>query len=463
MKNILSSITLAIFALSPPAHSAVHLSPTDTGSAIIVPFYTVANQMNTLLTLNNTKDETKAVKIHIKEAAQGAVVASFNVYLTPQDMWTFGMGSDNRKLKMISNDASCALGFPNNQTISPENNWLWTNGIIEIIEMGVVNEVEPLNPDNLSCAAVSALWESGGQWFLDNESAMLPATGGLHAEVTLMDVEQGHSANIPVIHMGGFYGEDKIQHTAAGLDIPNLASGTHNSMVIHNGELIETTWPTGYEAISALLMKSTLTNEFNSEPEVLAQTELVISIPTLFYHLNSQDTVAPFDRAQAFWFPYLYRNISFFDRGGTERKGTCPRCDPPPPENLRHSVNNFRLLYHDMGDLYFSSLLSATSDIAPDINAANELWLWEQDYVAANTTNGKISFNLSRSTGPRSENDRGRDSTNSSIMHLYIGLPVVGFTYTKFTNANAQPGLLAQYAFVREHFGEKKIILGDSQ
>ncbi len=442
------------------ASAAVHISPNKTGQAIIVPFFTVANQMNTLLSLNNTRDETKAIKIHIKEASQGQAVASFNVYLAPQDMWTMGMGQFGGDFKMISFDSSCTTGFMNNQAIQTEDDWLWENGTFEIIEMGVVDTYEIFNLDQINCETLSAYWQDGGTWADDSEAHLRPASGGLHAEVTLMDVEQGHASNIPVIHLDGFYGDDDIQHSAAGADAPNLDSGTHDSLVMHDGEAITTRWPTGYEAVSALLMKNTLSNEYNLEPGVLGKTDWIISMPTLHYHLNNPTSDLPFKVTEGgVSFPGQY-NYSFlyYDREGHGNSYECLiLCPPLPPGIIKHSVTNFTL-YPDHANAPLPNPLISNA------SADNSQWLPILDYY--NTPpiaeNGKLLMSLSENGGHTIPNDRGFSAGSNEVSHTFHGLPLVGFSYTQYTNSGAQPGLLAQYAFVRKHFGRKRIDIQES-
>lgn len=449
---------MTCFFAAAAASAAVHISPNKTGQAIIVPFYTVSNQMNTLLSLNNTRDETKAIKIHIKEANQGQAVASFNVYLAPQDMWTMGMGQFGGEFKMISFDSSCTTGFMNNQAIQTEDDWLWENGTIEIIEMGVVDTHEIFNLGPINCETLSAYWQDGGTWADDSEAHIRPATIGLHAEVTLMDVEQGHAANIPVIHLDGFYGDDDIQHTAAGADAPNLDSGTHDSLVMYDGEAITTRWPTGYEAVSALLMKNTLSNEYNLEPGVLAKTDWIISLPTLHYHLNNPSSNKPFKVSEdGVWIPGQYDySLLYFDREGNGSTYFCPViCTPVPPGMINHSVTNFALI---------NSFPTTVTPLLTNLGSENTQPLSVLDYFYPPNTeqNGKLIFSLREDGGHTIPNDRGKSTHSDNLTHTYHGLPVAGFTYTQFTNSVAQPDLLAQYAFVRKHFGRKRIDIQES-
>lgn len=452
MKNInLICITTIISSILPlqSADGAVNLSSSETGQAIIVPFYTVSNKMNTSLSLNNTTDESKAVKIHFKEAKSSDILTSFNVYLTAHDMWTMTTGQINGQIKMISNDQSCTIGFPNNlQDIPVDEDWLWENGTIEIIEMGVVAPINNTNPE-MNCQSIRENWQQDQKWSLNSETEMSAATGGLHAEVTLMNVDHGYSANIPVIHMDNFYAEDDIQHTPAGDSRPNLSSGTKDSLVIVDGKAITTTWPTGYEAVSALLMKHTLTNEHNTEPGVLAQTEFIFSFPTLFYHLNNENGTKPFSTFELIQFDtevfHFVQSAHAFNRNSEylyllDNTGCVSTLSP---KFLSHSVANLTPNFYI--PFFDPSSYEPYEYMLTNRSQKNTRALLHYDYA------GKYRLNLSE------EYFIGQDPMNPEIKHAYHGLPVVGFSFMKFTNVNAQPGLMAQYAFVSEHFGDRKV------
>lgn len=468
--------TLALAVSFGSSHSAVHLSPNKTGQAIIVPYYSASTQIDeysdgiyTQLSLTNTKDAQKAVKIHFKESNNGKILTSFNVYLKGHDIWTMALGQVDGELIMDTPERFSVIAeghsnFPE-IPIPTQQEWLWENGTIEIIEMGEVDEnIQLYNGRDLP---FGTFWQTGHDWEVNSEAHMSPATGGLHTQVTLMGVSGGHSANIPVIHLDNFYEDGTIQHTAPGDAKPNLSTGTHDSMVVVDGKASITTWPTGYEAVSALLMHNNLTNEFNLEAGVAAQTEWIISMPTLHYHLNANHGVKkPFKtytvNSNDFWFPMLYTNKDYFNREGQLKNHyPCSNCSPIPPELLSHSVTN--LIFYRLAENYNPSLahpkpaplLSSESagntrfiNASYDPNETDPFWSYD---------NGKVKLDLNpQSTG---NNDRGHSKGQPEINHTFYGLPVIGFSYTRFSNANAQPGTLAQYAFVRKHYGEKKVII----
>ncbi len=450
---LLSAVT------STQVKSAVHISSDDTGQAIIVPFFTVSNQMATYVSLDNSSSDIKAVKVHIKEAQQGATITSFNIYLRPNDMWVMAMINGLLGPHIISPDESCSLGDFYYHYTPTQEGWLWENGIIEVFEMGVIEATDGIDANHIDCEALSDMWEDGGTWANDSETHFSPATGGLHAEVTLLDVAQGHASNIPVIHLAGFYGDDDIQHTPVGAETPNLASGTRDSLILLDGEAITTRWPTGYEAVSALLMTTKVYNEFNVEPGVAAKTDWIVSFPTLFYHLSNDEYQFPFYTLDdGFIFPtYTSENIRYWNREGESFFYTCPLSCPPPQveaPSLNHSVNNMVVFSENDEPLSGVPMLTGIGALNTHQTQVEGGQSEEFDFDS-----GKRLIDTEFFNGIGFFNSRGRDPINGNIGHMYYGIPVVGFTYTRFTNTNAQPGRLAQYAFVRGHFGKQSVAI----
>ena len=68
--------------------NAVNLNPDGLGQVLIYPYYTVNAGNSTLLSVVNTTDEVKAVKVRFLEALNSREVLDFNLYLSPFDVWT---------------------------------------------------------------------------------------------------------------------------------------------------------------------------------------------------------------------------------------------------------------------------------------------------------------------------------------------------------------------------------------
>src|SRR5512140_3034513 len=71
---------------------AVYLNPNRTGQALVYPYFTVqstgTNAWNTYISVVNTTTRAKAVKVRFLEGRTSAEVLDFNLYLSPNDVWT---------------------------------------------------------------------------------------------------------------------------------------------------------------------------------------------------------------------------------------------------------------------------------------------------------------------------------------------------------------------------------------
>ena len=68
--------------------SAVNLNSDGLGQVLVYPYYTVNNDLNTLISVVNTTNEVKAVKVRFLEGKNSRECLDFNLYLSPYDVWT---------------------------------------------------------------------------------------------------------------------------------------------------------------------------------------------------------------------------------------------------------------------------------------------------------------------------------------------------------------------------------------
>ena len=92
------------------AHAAMYINERGTGETLIYPFYSAENGNNTLVNIANTTTGYKAVKVRVLEAQNSQEVIDFNLYLSPQDHFSFSISAtDEGGAKLVTGDNSCTV------------------------------------------------------------------------------------------------------------------------------------------------------------------------------------------------------------------------------------------------------------------------------------------------------------------------------------------------------------------
>ena len=111
MHNHLSRIFLALifvaFGVINVSANTMHVSETGTGQVLLFPYYTARSGNASLMSLVNTTTQGKTVRVTVREARGGFVVAQFNLYLSAKDVWTGAIVSDADGAQLVSSDTSC--------------------------------------------------------------------------------------------------------------------------------------------------------------------------------------------------------------------------------------------------------------------------------------------------------------------------------------------------------------------
>lgn len=451
------------------AAKAVQLNPNGEGEVLIYPFYSVNNSLNTAYTVVNSSDRAKALKVTFREAHVGLVVLSFNVYLGPYDVWTGVLGATEStqpghqgepSVVHVSGDASCASGIDKtgsefsasqlNDDLSFNNRSLEraTTGFFEVLELG---ELSGVSEDFVShdeagtatnCAAIEAAW-ADGQWDLDD---LDPPTGGLAGTAFFVNVAEGISLSYDALALQNFWASEGA-HTAPGSLLPNLSSGNNVShQLLDDGRLAESTWSTGHEAVSAVLMQSLLINEYALDTGVNGKSEWVLTFPTKHLHVNTagQGVMPPFVSAWNGSTSCDEFSLMIYDRESqweVTTVGGVMRPPAPPPPSLCYSANVMSLILPWDFVRQRSQILGHSHHItlvSPELARATE--------------NGwaHVEFHESRSMLP--EAGIG-----------FEGLPVTGFLAQQYTNAGAAQGLLAQYGSIYPHKSRVTAVGGDEE
>ena len=88
--NLTTSVVAGLAAVAGFASTAnaVELNPDGTGQVLVYPYYTVNKNQQTLISVVNTTNIAKAVKVRFLEGHNSREVLDFNLFLSEFDVWT---------------------------------------------------------------------------------------------------------------------------------------------------------------------------------------------------------------------------------------------------------------------------------------------------------------------------------------------------------------------------------------
>lgn len=444
--------------------NAVHLSSNGTGQVLVFPYYTVNGGFNSLINLVNTTDEPKALRVRFREAANGREVFAFNLYLGAHDVWVGALGKSNQDqgllTKLKSSDASCTLPTLNGGDVF-FNNDKYTGdfqdaygtdinrmheGFIEIIEMGVltgdsaaatiINDAQP----RADCSVLQNAWNidsDNSYWLTDANTDMLPPSGGIMGNVVLINVGEGIAVSEEATAIDDF--SDVTLNFNIDNDSPSLADGKTTSIVdASDGKKYTMQWATGFEAVSSILMKSTIANEYVLSDSIGANTDWIITMPTKQYHTDprykpSGDiAIDPFltlatdiDSCEEYDETGIYNREEQTTAAGSV-------IGLPPPGVLYHpilcSASNY-IFITEGGDVRISSNTIFESNYFSD----------SYQYNNPGFDTGWLEFGFEQSAKDVNQN------------YEITGLPMIGFSVQRYSNDDLAGGVLANYAGIFKH------------
>ncbi|MDX1735185.1 MAG: hypothetical protein R3228_12500, partial [Halioglobus sp.] len=331
MKKILPVAVLAAMAGVNGAQ-AVHVNQDGLGQVLLFPYYTTTGGQDTYINLVNTTDEYKAVKVRILESLNSQEVLDFNLYLSPEDHWSAVIYADpdGEGAVIRSDDNSCTVPNAINEgAVVPFTNFLFTGdgrvnglertkeGYVEVIEMGIV--FDGIDPDDeqwqdyilhdqpegvpANCGKLSDAWSTGGLWIQGPTEAnrdLSAPTGGLYGYGVLIDVQEGTAAGYDAVALDNFIDPmdpfaDSV-HTDPGDTTPNLGQSTNSYDVIIGNAVVSGVANNGFDAVSAVLMNNTISNDYVLESDIEGGTDWVITFPTKRDYVDSIPADAPFSQ-----------------------------------------------------------------------------------------------------------------------------------------------------------------------
>jgi len=443
------------------AVQAVNVNPDGLGQVLLYPYYTVrtntaGNAFNTLLSVINTTGSVKVVKVRFLEGKNSREVLDFNLFLSPNDVWTAAIVPTTDGAKLITNDNSCTdPGIRVTQGGRTDNavdfvNYAYANdpaggsvdrvreGYFEIIEMGPVANVTVANAAIHNSAGVPAncalvrLVDSGAG--LTGTNVVTP-NGGLFGSESLVNVNSGTDYTADPVALDnwqvGIGGTQ--QWTAPGSQLPNLSNVNDKTSTVFvsgiagvNNQLWGGSPSNNVDPVSAVLMHDNVYNEFTLDTASASGTDWVVTFPTkTFYYsgtvINNQLQV-----------------LNLFQRNFTSG-GAC--------DDISITIFDREEQFTNL--VAFSPPLTQTFSICWEANVitfsnSNLLGSVNKSNAATSFQNGwmRLNFPLGTGTGTIIANNHQLRNTNSN--QTYFGLPVIGFAVTSYANGNIG-GVLSNY------------------
>jgi hypothetical protein len=328
-KALPAAIALASgMGLAASAVAQLHVNHEGHGQVLLYPYYTVNSGNDTYVSITNTTDETKAVKVRFVDALNSNEVLDFNLYMSPQDVWVGALSQNaDGGASLTTVDETCSVPsvkysdkdysvlreggvkfktakFAETDTITTADRT--ATGHIEVIEMGVVMdeyyEDAALHgadgkPDD--CPAFYDAWVEGetpagdGEWIAgDNNLDVGLPTGGLYGSQWTVNSAGGHATVVDAVALDGWADPDQVVspdegylHYKPGDTSPALENGTSLFMLPETGGLVHDAG-NGLDAVSAVLLASNVMADYATDASIMAATDIVVTFPTKNGYVN---------------------------------------------------------------------------------------------------------------------------------------------------------------------------------
>lgn len=467
-KRVLSVAVLA--AVGAGAVQATALNPRGLGEILLSPYYTVDGDNETLVSIVNTENSYKALKIRFREALNSREVLDFNIYMSPYDVWTAKVADsdDGQGAKVLTADNTCtvpdlpAAGQPfsnadysGTRSDNADGSLDRTRrGYYEVIEMATLyatntftkggpwdNNSDGINdalhdssgvPNN--CNGLVAAWASN-KW---TNSDVDDPSGGLYGDTKIINVPGGQEMGARSYAIVNAVSKNHANPGSLdpAIDAVDTESHVPNS---RNTGMIVSSWANGAQSLSSLFMHDRDYNEYTQNAAVAGESDWTVThfVKNVFVDYPDQDagTVGFQVKPDAEERPYTNAfqddgkacevvDIEFYDREEQKPAGGVPFSPA--------TTVNFNLCYEanvvHMGA--GSDVLSAAgkgNDVTVNVPASNGMgWF---DYSGSTATAGHYMDDLN--TPP----------------NRFYGLPTASWWWSVISNGNVG----GNYADANEH------------
>jgi len=433
-KNLLLSAVSAALMLSSPVMADMRIAANGQGDAVYIPYFTVEEGQDSLLTISNSSDRPMAARVLFSESLNGQVTLSFNLFLPPHGTWTAAVSDDGEGARLFSTSSVCSVphvglfsqdGVPfrpfqyvdNFPDGGPTSLARTRSGAIEIFALAdLTGELAALTND-LNCSQLARAYTPGAVPPPPARGdSMLAPSAALSASVQVVSVSEGVVFAIPGVAIQGFSGA--VVDAAPGDALPRLTTPT----LAEGATRFETSLPSGrhafaadrgVDAVSSLFMNTGLGGEVITDASLGASTRWLVSFPTKNAYVGRQ----PGSLVQQDGAPVAPFSEAFGAAGACEDLAVDKLTESGAPRSVEQQP--------EAGASRLCSEVNLVAFTAADGNGVD---LLRFDEVAERTI-------AARKLDGQQETDV-----------LLRGLPAVGFRLSNFVNGQAQPGVLANYS-----------------
>lgn len=469
-RPLAAAVAAAGAVLLTPQALAVNVAQDGLGEVLLFPYYTVNNGFDTNINITNTSANTVVFKIRFREAHNSRDARDFNVVLSPYDVWTATVTTtaDGSNARLVTNDKSCTSGqlptLPDGRRGIDFTNFDYTGsnadtgpsalsrtreGHIEVIEMGVQEPDDPTLPSpqltfpantiGYNAQHVNGVPRNCGAVHTAL-TAELVATRGyvseplnvLKGSVSLIKVDEGKAVAVDPTVLANFYNPGIVDGASTNdlLFSPADQNPQLNQATPGVAELFDDTIgepvlgdfnARPQDAVSAVLSRQVVVNQYSVNPANGAQTDWVVSFPTKYFYVDQREIGAvgvgraPFNDADTFQAAptncaAVTVQFRFFDREEGEQVQADPGFSPPPPGAPSDAICYETQVITFNNSSVFGSPLAANVDLTAAGYNSGWMRLQFPDAGALVSDGGSVTF---------------------------TGLPIIGFAATTLENGFA--------------------------
>jgi len=457
--------------------SAVELNPDGLGQVLIYPYFTVNKNQDTLVSVVNTDSvNAKVVKVRFLEGYDSREVLDFNLFLSPNDVWTGRVSELGNGAGVSTTDRSCTYphlwnsagaaqafrtftfdGTINVKDGGPTDVSRTREGYLEMIQMADVAPGTDLFDTVLHDDGIPECDDS----LIGNDivgSAELSApTGTLFGAGSIVNIGEGTFFGYNADAIDGFFTQQHV--SASGDTRPSLQNYDNTvAYVFNNGALLSLDYAAyvdGADAVSALFQSDALYNEYLVASGLGANTDWVITFPTKRFYVDpayvgvNGPAIAPFhevfdgaSNVEVGVTPYDQEERTVVQLGCDPSDPTPGSdCDwsPSPPVNVEPSSLPY--------EVNVISMLDANDD-----NAG----------VASGVLGSALTFNFPPfADAGWIRLDLASGNGGSHVLRAAAngtqlrGLPATGFEVYNVVNDNVKAGVMANYGGLFRHRASK--------